>query len=182
MSIEGMFDDLEARFAHLQAQERRAQAEDLVRAEWARVSVKDRLRGALDHPVRLHVEGIDPIAGRVQRVGADHVELGDLAGARLAVVPWHGVLAIEGLPRRSAAASSRLDEQTLTSWLRETARDHLVLRVESVVGSIAGARVVGVGADAVDLTFLGTGESPGADRRGGALTLRLTAVRAVLVE
>ncbi|WP_114855875.1 hypothetical protein [Brachybacterium sp. YJGR34] len=179
MRFERIFDDLEGRFAHHEQEEMRAVSEDLTRAERAQLTLADRLRGAGGRPLILHVGASLRLSGAVADVGEHWVALTDRADGRRAVVPLAGIGFIEGLPTRARPAEETLRSALgLGSILREIARDRSVVRVETTAGGIVG-RIAAVGADAVDVHSLPTGEAtamPGSQR----LTVAMSALLAVL--
>jgi len=167
MRFERIFDDLEGQFAHHEQEEVRAVSEDLTRAELAQLTLADRFRGAEGHRLTLHLGATLRVSGTVQEVGSDWVVLAEAGGRRSAVVPLPGIAMIEGLPPRVRPAEESLRApRRLGSVLREIARDRSVVRVETAAGSVTG-RIAAVGADAMDLRSLPTGEPtsvPGSTR------------------
>lgn len=159
MRFERFFEDLEGRFAHHQQEEARAVSEDLTRAEQAQLTLADRLRGAQDHRLTFHLADSLVVSGTVQEVGAEWVALAGEGGGRRAVIPLTAVALLEGLPLRARPAEDSLHSPLgLGSVLREIARDRTMVRLETVGGSVTG-RIAAVGADALDLRPLPTGES-----------------------
>lgn len=180
MRFERIFDDLEGRFAHQQDQEVRAVSEDLTRAEQARLTLADRLRGAGDHVLTVHLGPELRVSGTVHDVGAEWVSLAAKSGVRTAVVPLAAVALVEGLPPRARPAEEALRSPLgLGSVLREIARDRSVVRLETAAGVVIG-RIAAVGADMVDVRTLPTGERttvPGSS----LITVAIATLRAVLV-
>src|SRR5699024_5437218 len=125
---------LEGQFAHHRQEEVRAVSEELTRAEQAQLTLADRLRGAKDQRVTLHLGPALRVAGTVQDVGAGWVSLAGEGGRLRAVTP-------------------------LAAIPREIARDRSVVRVETAAGGVIG-RVAAVGADTLDVRTLPTGEPP----------------------
>lgn len=163
MRFDRIFDDLEGRMEHLEGEERRAMTQELTRAERAQVALADRLRAAVDRRVALRLSGGISTEGSVEAVGADWVRLRGAAGARCWVPLAHAVI-VEGLPPRSAPpASSRLSPPSLGHELRRLAQDRATVRLATSAGTVVG-RIAAVGADALDIRQLPTGErslSPG---------------------
>lgn len=167
MRFERIFDDLEGQFAHHQQEEVRAVSEELTRAELSQLTLADRLRGAEDQRLTLHLGPALRVGGVVQEVGAGWAALAAEGGRRSAVVPLSAIVMVEGLPPRV-----RLPEESLRSprgigsVLREIARDRSLVHLETRGGAVTG-RIASVGADALDLRSLPTGEStvvPGSAR------------------
>ncbi|MDN5820050.1 MAG: hypothetical protein L0H39_01045 [Brachybacterium sp.] len=178
MRFERIFEDLEGQFAHHQQEEVRAVSEDLTRAEQAQLTLADRLRGAEGHGLTLHLGAALRVSGMVQEVGAEWVALATRGGARSAVVPLTAVVMVEGLPSRARLAEDSLGSPLgIGSVLREISRDRNVVRLETSGGSVIG-RIAAVGADALDIRSLPTGESttvPGSAR----ITVAFSALQAV---
>lgn len=178
MRFERIFEDLEGRFVHQQQEEARAISEDLTRAEQAQLTLADRLRGALGHRLTLHLGPDVRASGVVQEVGSEWVALAADGGGRSAIVPLSAVVMAEGLPSRARLAEeSAFSARGLASVLREIARDRSVVQLETTAGAVTG-RISAVGADALDLRSLPTGERttvPGSER----LTVAFAALRLV---
>ncbi|WP_394215836.1 hypothetical protein [Brachybacterium vulturis] len=178
MRFERIFEDLEGQFAHHQQEEVRAVSEDLTRAERGQLTLADRFRGAQGHPVTLHLGGSVRVAGTVREAATEWIALTAKGGGRSAVVPLAAVVMVEGLPSRARLAEdSPSSSWTLGSILREIARDRSVVRLETS-GGVLTRRIAAVGADALDIRSLPTGESsavPGSAR----ITVALSALRVV---
>lgn len=179
MRFERIFEDLEGRLEHHEQEERRAVSEDLARAERAQLTLADRLRGAGERELTLHVGAGLRLAGTVQEVGAEWLSLREARTAQRAVVPLAAIGIVEGLSSRARPAEETLRSPLgLGSVLREIARDRSTVRLETTAGTVLG-RIAGVGADAMDVLSLPTGESssvPGSAR----LTVTMSSLLAVL--
>lgn len=179
MRFERIFEDLEGRLEHHEQEELRAVSEDLARAERAQLTLADRLRGAGEREVTLHIGAGLRLAGTVLEVGQGWVSLRESRSAQRAVVPLHAIGILEGLSSRARPAEESLRSPLgLGSVLREIARDRSVVRLETTAGSVLG-RIAAVGADTLDLLSLPTGESssvPGSAR----LTVTTASLLAVL--
>ena len=180
MRFERIFDDLEGQFAHHRQEEVRAVSEELTRAEQAQLTLADRLRGAEDQRVTLHLGPALRVAGTVQDVGAGWVSLAGEGGRLRAVTPLAAIALMEGLPSRALPMGDAvLSPLGLGSILREIARDRSVVRVETAAGGVIG-RIAAVGADTLDVRTLPTGEPtpvPGSAR----ITVSTAALLAVLL-
>lgn len=167
MRFERFFDDLEGRFAHHEQQELRAVAEDLTRAERAQLTLADRLRGAAGLSLTVHVGATLRLGGVVEDVGAEWVALREEQGGQRAVVPLSAIVLVEGLSTRARPVEASVRSPLgLGSVLREIARDRSIVRVETTAGGLIG-RIAAVGADAMDVHSLPTGEVvtvPGSSR------------------
>ncbi|WP_193105309.1 hypothetical protein [Brachybacterium sp. FME24] len=179
MRFERIFDDLEGRFEHHEREEMRAVSEDLARAERAQLSLADRLRGAGDHPLTLHLGASLCLGGIVEEVGEEWLALREEGSAQRAIVPFVAIALVQGLPTRARPAEESLRSPLgLGSVLRAIARDRAVVRLETTAGGITG-RIAAVGADAVDVNSLPTGEHatvPGSTR----ITVATASLLAVL--
>lgn len=180
MRFDRIFEDLEGQFAHHQQEEVRAVSEDLARAEQAQLTLADRLRGAQACRLTFHLGTALRLSGTVQGVGPEWVELAAEGGGRRTVLPLSAVSMVEDLPSRARPAEeSLLSPRGLGSVLREIARDRSVVQVEIVSGSVVG-RIAAVGADALDLRSLPTGEAAGISSTG-RITVPFAALQAVQV-
>lgn len=167
MRFERIFEDLEGRFAHHEQQEMRAVSEDLTRAERAQLTLVDRLRGASGTHLTVHLGPGMRVNGEVVDLGADWLLLRESSGSALVLVPMARIALLEGLVARARPAEeSPLGTLGLGGVLRRIARDRATVRVETSIGALTG-RIAAVGADALDLQTLPTGESsavPGSTR------------------
>ncbi len=182
MRFDRMFEDLEARFAHHEDEEMRAVSEELGRAERAQVTLADRLRGAGDAPLTLHLGADLRLIGQVDELGPDWLLLqGTRSAPERAIIPLNSISLVLGLPVRARPETeSVLSPRSLGSLLREVARDRSIVRMHTAAGMMTG-RLSTVGADALDLHTLPTGEStlvPGSTR----VTVPLPALRALLLQ
>ncbi|MBN9621208.1 MAG: hypothetical protein J0H43_16000 [Actinobacteria bacterium] len=160
MRWDGLFADLEAQAVGLESAARAAEVDEHIRGEVARLSVRDRLRGAVGSRLRVGVLGGVPLVGELRRVGPDWLLLREV-GPREALVAQVAVVSIGGLGRHSAAPNSmgvvesRLD---LRHVLRGIARDRSVVRVQLVDGVTVDATIDRVGADFVEVAVHPAGE------------------------
>lgn len=152
---------------HLEAQEIRANAEELSRAERAQLTLDDRLRGAVGSHLRVHDVSGDVADGRLAVVGADWLLLGEAeeAGPRV-LIPFAAIALVEGLPSRvRPARDGAIPDRALPAMLRALARDRELVRIVHRGGEVIG-RIAAVGRDALDLASQPSGErsavSPGA--------------------
>lgn len=151
MRWERLFDDLEAR---LEAEERAAvegEVADLVRAERARLPIRDRLRAHQGEPLTWFLVTGDPaLTGRLLDVGADWVLIATGSGEWL--VPLAAVQSVAGLSRITAPDAGEVARRLgIGVILRGLSRDRAVIRVllrgsQQVVGTIDR-----VGADHFDV-------------------------------
>jgi hypothetical protein len=173
MRGEQLFADLEAQGAEQEAAAEQAEEASRARAEYGRVLLADRLRGASGQQLSLTCRGVGELAGQLVDVGVDWLLLID-GQARELLVASRAVTAVAGLVAVTAPASEqgevarRLD---LRRALRGLARDRATVSCLIEDGGVLGGTVDRVGAD-----FLELAEHPlDRPRRRGAVT----AVRAV---
>jgi hypothetical protein len=148
------FEDLEQQAEGLHLQERAAEAAALAAAEYAAITLVDRIRACVGHEIVLTVRGGAVVRGRLERVGADWVVLADERWSWL--VPLGPVVALAGLSDRTAPGPSRAVERlSLRSALRQLAegREECVLHL---LDTVAVRAVLGrVGQDFVEITPAG---------------------------
>lgn len=178
MSMERMFEDLEARLEHLEGEEIRANAEELGRAERAQLTLLDRLRGSLGRRVRVHLRAGGIVEGSIAEVSDAWIVLGDAEGRVRAIVARAAVAGIEGLAARSRPQEGARPGRSFASLLRALARDRDLVRVTCEGIEVTG-RFSGIGSDSADLAVLPTGERSALG--GGTITLALDAVSVVRV-
>jgi hypothetical protein len=150
MRWEQLFADLEAR---LESEERaiaEAEVVDLVRAERARLVLRDRLKAHLGERLTWSIAGDPALVGRLLDVGADWVLVATASGDSL--IPIGAVHCITGLSRFTAPESGEVARRLgIGVILRGLSRDRAVVAIR-----LAGAqRVTGtidrVGADHFDV-------------------------------
>ena len=179
MRWEQLFADLEAQAAAGEARAEQAESGSRARAEYGRLRLADRLRGAVGAELTVSCRGAGDQSGRLLAVGVDWLLLQD-AGRREVLVGTGAVRAVAGLttvtaPEPEGVVERRLD---LRRALRGLARDRAPVQVLLDDGAVVTGTVDRVGADFVEVA-----EHP-ADRprRAGAVTgVRAVALVAVAV-
>jgi hypothetical protein len=175
---DALFADLESQFAALQDGDLYGEVADRIRAEVGRITVLDRLRGALGTVVRLDLDGGRPVAGDLVRVGEDCLLV---ASGRTEewLVPVAAVTAVHGLgPWADQADGAVAGKLGLTHLLRGIARDRSPVTVycagveQPVTGTI----------DRVGADFLELAEHPldAPRRRDEVSNLRLIPTNALV--
>ena len=173
MRWEQLFADLEGQLDEQEAAADQAEEASRARAEYGRVRLSDRLRGALRQELSVRCRGTGELTGRLFGVGVDWLLLTDAQG-REVVVATGAVIAVAGLGAGTAPATAegavarRLD---LRRALRGLARDRAAVTVLLEDGSVLGGTIDRVGAD-----FLELAEHPLDQPRRRAV---VTSVRAV---
>ncbi len=160
MRWDDLFADLEAQAYAAGIAQRAGEVDERTRGEVGTLGVRERLRGALDAPLRLRLAGGLTLAATLRRVGPDWLLL-DEGGGREAVVVLAAVLGVRGLGRHSTTpdtggvVESRLG---LRHAVRGIARDRLPCRLHLADASTLDATIDRVGADFVEVATHGAGE------------------------
>jgi hypothetical protein len=161
MRWDALFADLEAQAEALERAERAGEVDERVRIEVGALGLLDRLRAAVDTPLRLHCAGGLALSGELRRVGPDWLLLEETSG-REALAPLAAVQGVTGLSRRSAvpdSASLVESRLTLRHALRGIARDRSPVQIRRVDGSTLDATIDRVGADFVEAALHAPGET-----------------------
>ena len=178
---EGLFADLEAQLVAEEAAGTAAEVDARARGEFAEVTLVDRLRAAVDQPVRVVTAGGLAVAGRLERVGPDWLSVLDDT-AREALIPVTAVRQVGGLTRWARTEATAGVVASRLGWrsaLRAVARDRSVVRVHLVGGDALDATLDRVGADHVELAVHAPGESRRARAVRGLVAVPFGAVAAV---
>ena len=179
MRFDRIFEDLEGRLVHHEQEEMRAVSEELARAERAQLDLADRLRAAGDRPIMSHLGEDLRVTGPVQEVGLDWLELRDQASGTRVIAPLASISLIAGLSDRARRREEALrPPRRLGSVLRGIARDRGVVRLETRAGRLTG-RIATVGADALDMHQLPTGESSISGTGSARITVAMGALLAI---
>lgn len=149
---EDLFADLEREWEGLAEADRQVEIAERTRAEFARVTFADRLRGSEGRDVRLVTRLGDPVDGELTGVGADFVLLN--SARHEYVLPLAAVGSATGLGAASLseqAAGPVRARLTLASVLRRIAADRSVVTVVATDGRAVSGTLARVGADFVEL-------------------------------
>lgn len=152
MRWEALFDDLEARFAALRAEELPAVVAELTRAERATVTLVGRVRASLGRELRVRVRSGETVLGELLDAGAEWLLLG--AGPRRVLVPVHAVVHVRGLADLVEPEGAPPRRLGLGHALRALARDRVPVRLLAH-GTVLRGRIELVGADHLELVELG---------------------------
>ena len=151
MRWERLFADLEARLEAEEHAGAEAEVADLVRAERARLAIRDRLQAHVGEPLTWSFVTGDPaLTGQLLDVGADWVLVGAANGELL--IPISAVQSIAGLSRFTAPEAGEVARRLgIGVILRGLSRDRALVRVrlrgdQRVIGTIDR-----VGADHFDV-------------------------------
>lgn len=160
-----LFADLEAQLDGAATADLAGEVADRTRREIATLTLLDRARAAVGHPVRIVLLGPEDIAGLLLEVGAQWLLLRDDAG-RDVLTPWTAVVSVVGLGLGSAAPGEGgqvFRRLGLSAALRAIARDRAAVSVGLVDGSVVSGTL-----DRVGLDFVEVSEHPvGEPRRAG---------------
>jgi hypothetical protein len=91
-----LFADLAAQLDDAAATDLAGEVADRTRREIATLTLADRARAAVGHPLRVQVLGPEVVSGVLLEVGSQWVLLRDDAG-RDVLVPWNAVVSVVGL-------------------------------------------------------------------------------------
>ncbi|MGZ4610903.1 MAG: hypothetical protein ACXV2H_11660 [Actinomycetes bacterium] len=174
MRWDELFRDLESQLDAAGAAELAAEVADRTRREVATLSLVDRARGAVGHPVRVQLLGVGALAGMLLQVGAEWLLLRDAAG-RDVLVPWSAVVTVAGLGVASGAPGEggEVFRRLGLGWaLRAVVRDRALVSLGLVDGSVVSGTLDRVGSDFVELS-----EHPVGEARRAA---QISAVRAIV--
>ena len=146
-----LFEDLEQQAAGLHLVERDLEVAELTVAEYARISLGERLHASLDHVIRVRLVGGRQVSGRLARVGADWLLLVD--GGAEWVVRTAGVVSITGLSPRADNEEtwSVVDRLSLQALLRRLSADSAACLVHLVDDQQLQGRIGRVGKDFVEI-------------------------------
>lgn len=178
MRWEQLFADLGAQFAAEGDSADQAEAASRARAEVGRITLVDRLRGAVGHPVRLSCGGAGELTGRLVEVGVDWLLVVD-DQQREQLVALRAVRMVSGLGRRTEVAAER--GAVARAWdlrrsIRALARDRAALRCLLDDGTVLTGTVDRVGGDFFELAEHPIDEPR---RRGSVRQVRAIALVAV---
>jgi hypothetical protein len=176
-----LFRDLEAQLQAAQASELAGEVADRTRREVAALSLVDRARGAVGHPVRVQLLGVGSLAGMLLEVGSEWLLLRDAAD-RDVLVAWHAIVAVTGLgvssgaPGEGGEVFSRLG---LGSALRGVSRDRAQVAVGLVDGSTVPGTLDRIGKDFVELSEHPVGEARRPAQVSAVRTIAFTGIATV---
>lgn len=162
MRWDSLFHDLENQLAAAHLLELETDVAELVRMEESAISLADRIRGAVDSPVTVVLNGYLRFSGTVSYVGQEWLLL--VEAERSVLIPLRHLTRISDLPKRVLKPVSRVPH-TLAAALRTLARERVPVHVYLVGAEFGGNNppVTGVldrvGSDFLELAVLGDGEA-----------------------
>ncbi|MDQ4039352.1 MAG: hypothetical protein M3313_13630 [Actinomycetota bacterium] len=175
-----LFADLEAQLQAEEAIDLASEVASRTRHESGQLSMADRLRAAVGHPVRIDCTGVGELGGTLQDVGTGWLLLDEGRG-REVLVNLSAVGAVQGLSQRSASGSHsevgrRLD---LRYAIRGLTRDRSPLQVLLTSGQVLTGTFDRVGSDFVELAEHLVGELRRPSEVRAVRMVSLSAVAAV---
>lgn len=172
-----LFADLEAQLQAEEAVDHASEVASRTRHEVGQLTLADRLRAAVGHPVRLTCAGTGELSGQLSDVGAGWLLLDEGLGREI-LVNLTTIASVHGLGQFSTATSEtavtrRLD---LRYAVRGLARDRCTLQVLLSSGDTLTGTVDRVGSDFAELAE----HLPGEFRRPGEVrAVRVIALSAI---
>lgn len=154
-----LFADLEAQLLAEEADDLASEVASRTRHETGQLTMADRLRAAVGHPIRVTCTGVGELTGQLRDVGAGWLLLDEGMG-REVLVNLAAVVAVQGVGRLSSTASDtavtrRLD---LRYAVRGLARDRSPLQVLLSSGEVLTGTFDRVGSDFAELAEHLSGE------------------------
>ncbi|TCN44321.1 hypothetical protein EV644_101544 [Kribbella orskensis] len=175
MRLEALFEDLESQFEAMQDGDLYGEVADRIRAEVGKITVLDRLRGAVGTVVRVELTLADPVQGKLSRVGKDCLLL-EAERYEEWLIPDTALTAVHQLgPWAEPAEGAVAAKLGLAHLLRGIARDR------SPVTLFCGGTPVTGTIDRVGADFLELAEHPldAPRRRTEVYNTRLVPTRAL---
>ncbi|WP_350278395.1 hypothetical protein [Kribbella sp. HUAS MG21] len=152
MRWDALFADLESQFDALQDSDLYGEVADRIRAEVGKITVLDRLRGAVNTVVRVELNEAEPVRGLLTRVGKDCLLL-ETERYEEWLIPATALVAVHRLgPWAEPAVGAVEGKLGLAHLLRGIARDRspVTLFCSGGGGPVSGT-IDRVGADFVEL-------------------------------
>lgn len=150
MRLEALFEDLESQFEALQDGDLYGEVADRIRAEVGKITVLDRLRGAVGTVVRVELRHAEPVQGTLSRVGKDCLLL-EAERYEEWLIPDTALTGIHGLgPFAEPAEGAVAAKLGLAHLLRGIARDRSPVTLFCGGNPITGT-IDRVGADFLEI-------------------------------
>lgn len=179
MRLDSLFEDLESQFDALRDGELYGEVADRIRAEVGKLTVLDRLRGAVGTEVRVELGRTGPVRGLLSRVGKDCLLL-EAERAEEWLIPVAALTAVHRLgPWAEPAGGAVAAKLGLAHLLRGIARDRSPV---SILAAGTEAHPVTGTVDRVGADFLELAEHPldSPRRRGEIYNVRLVPLAALV--
>ena len=144
-----LFDDLSGQIEAAEQADRAAETAELRRLELSRVTLVDRLAGAVGSRITVVVAELDPVSGELTQIGGDWALVNGTAES-LVFLP--AVTALTDLPVTTASTGDGLDRSLGVGFvLRRLSRDRAQVHVVVRSGHVYTGTIDRVGADFLDL-------------------------------
>ena len=151
MRWDALFEDLEAQFEALQAGDLYGEVADRIRAEVGKITVLDRLRGAVDTLIRVELTDAEPVHGMLTRVGKDCLLI-ETERYEEWLIPAAALIAVHRLgPWAEPAVGAVEGKLGLAHLLRGIARDRSPVTLFCTGGAPVTGTIDRVGADFLEL-------------------------------
>ncbi len=176
MRWQELFADLEARARSLEQVDLELEIADRTRAEVGKIQLVNRLRFALGATVRLHVQSVGLVEGRLEQVGRGWLLVTTPADVVVTLAAVGAVFDLSATAVSPAGLSPVASMLSLTAALRAIAIDRSTVTVRLCDGGSYCGTPDRVGTDFLDLSL----HDPGEPRRQSAVTGRCTVAFAAL--
>lgn len=153
MRLEALFEDLESQFAALRDGDLYGEVAERIRAEVAKLTLLDRLRGAVGTVIRVELTHAEPVQGELTRVGKDCLLL-EAERFEEWLIPAAALTAVHGLgPWAEPAEGAVAAKLGLAHLLRGIARDRspVTLYCAGPSGHPVTGTIDRVGADFIEV-------------------------------
>ena len=151
MRWDALFADLESQFEAMQESDLYGEVADRIRAEVGKITVLDRLRGAVDTVIRVELVDAEPVRGMLTRVGKDCVLI-ETEWHEEWLIPVAALVAVHRLGPWAEQASGAVEGKLgLAHLLRGIARDRSPVTLFCSGGGPVSGTIDRVGADFLEL-------------------------------
>ncbi len=176
MRWDELFADLSGQFDALDDADLTAELADGLRHEFGRVTMLERLSGAVGGPIRILLPGGRLVTGQLRQLGPDWLLIRESPSSEL-LIALAAVVAIEGLSRRTGGQLGDVDRRfDLRKAVRTVARDRSAVTVSAATDVELTGTIDRVGADFLELAAHPTGDFR---RRGVVRSVQLVPLSAV---
>lgn len=179
MRWQELFADLEAQARSFEQADLELEISDRTRGEVAEIELANRLRAAIGTAVRLQVQAVGLVEGRVERVGRGWLLVATPHDVVIALSAVGAALDLTAAAVSPEGLSSVTSNLGLSAVLRAIAVDRSAVTVRLRDGSSYSGTLDRVGADFVDLSVHDLGEPRRQAAVRGRCTVAFTALAAV---
>jgi hypothetical protein len=150
MRWDALFADLESQFEALQDSDLYGEVADRIRTEVGKITVLDRLRGAVNTVVRVELNDAEPVRGMLSRVGKDCLLI-ETERYEEWLIPVTALIAVHGLGPWADPAGAVEGKLGLAHLLRGIARDRSPVTLFCTGSGPVTGTIDRVGADFLEL-------------------------------